>query len=215
VSPSTLPTLTPQDAALLEDFLALSLDPNALAAKHNRPVAPLLDWAQSAAIAPYIDAYMSLFSRALQVRQIDALKKLSELSNTSPDPIEQRRAATTVVRICQQVLHPRTNRAPRAPEPTRHAPEPPPPPRASIREPAHDPALPAAEQPRTPHTLVTPALTDVLMALRDPLTSFDPLVPSVPPVTSVSLVPALSPSPKRTAASRLITTAGLPHSRAP
>ncbi len=212
MSPSTLPTLTLQDAALLEDFLALSLDPNALAAKHNRPVAPLLDWAQSAAIAPYIDAYMSLFSRALQVRQIDALKKLSELSSTSPDPIEQRRAATTVVRVCQQILHPR---APRAPEPTRHAPESPPPPRASIREPVHDPAPPAAEQPRTPHTLVTPALTDVLMALRDPLTSFDPLVPPVPSVTSVPLVPALSPSPKRTAASRLITTAGLPHSRAP
>lgn len=138
-SPSPLPALSAELRALLSRFVALSFDAHALADERNQDVFDLLCMLADPAAAAWL-AHFEM--RAAQRRRELALKALESICTKSPDPIEQRRAATRLLRDADAVTRPpakpstRCSPHARPHQPHTHSPDestPPPAPRADAR----------------------------------------------------------------------------------
>jgi hypothetical protein len=99
-NPQSFPTT---DLALLEAFLAHGLSPSHLSAAINDPLSTLdiLAWVSQPHIAAALAAVRQLATTAASIRharaRFDAIDALARLTS-SPDPITQRLAATTILR---------------------------------------------------------------------------------------------------------------------
>lgn len=94
-SPAPLPTLSPEDAFLLHNYIALGRDLVALAQHTSRTYIDLTAWTSLPHIAAYFDHIDSLDTR--RQRSL-ALAALEELLKTTRDPIERRRTAGAILR---------------------------------------------------------------------------------------------------------------------
>lgn len=94
--PHAFLTLTAGDAALLHNLFALSRNIFALAQHQNAPLTDCLAWLAQPHIAAARDLIASELAEGLKS---EALEILRHIARTSPDPIEQRRAATQVLRV--------------------------------------------------------------------------------------------------------------------
>ncbi len=122
-TPTALPTLSPEDQSLLLRYFAASEDPAALTPLGTRDSAlstspPSLLSLYSFLSRPDIAAWVA-FHREHQAhlqRQL-ALNQLAAVCKSSPNPIEQRRAATTLLRGLTSRSTPKSKRVP-DPSPT-------------------------------------------------------------------------------------------------
>jgi hypothetical protein len=102
---SPLPALSAELRALLSRFVALGFDAHALADERNQDVFDLLFMLADPAAAAWL-AHFEM--RAAQRRRELALKALESICTSSPDPIEQRRAATRLLRDADPANRPPT-----------------------------------------------------------------------------------------------------------
>lgn len=171
-----LPHLPSEDHTLLLRYFSLNEDLTNLAAEPGQPdLLTLLRWLSRPDIAAYTAAYRTHQNQLHRQAVIDALR--SVLTN-STDPIELRRAATTLLRALNPV---------RPPAPPRD-------PSLRVHPPSTRPAASPTHHHRTSSTLppVTPS-------------PIHPLTPSSPPPPLTPHTPALSPLSQALAALGLPT----------
>jgi hypothetical protein len=108
VAPADHPVFTLGDGARLAAFFQQGQCYIALASHTGQPIHELLSWA----LQPHIQQAIDIMQRARrEARRTEALDILQTLARDSTDPVEQRRAATAIVRITHpHHLHP--HRAP-------------------------------------------------------------------------------------------------------
>jgi len=98
-----LPPLDPADSDRLDLFIACDLDLRALAEHTGESFSRILAWTSSPLIRAYLDSFEEIERRSLRVRRdralCIALDALEDLTTTSDDPIERRRAASSIVRL--------------------------------------------------------------------------------------------------------------------
>jgi hypothetical protein len=105
-----LPTLAEKDLASLEFYFAENENPRAVARKANRRFTDILAWSTRPDIAAWLRAARI---QRIQRQRDDALAELQHITNTSRDPIERRRAASTLLRATDPARWARARR-PRA-----------------------------------------------------------------------------------------------------
>jgi|GEM_PF-6013930 len=105
--PSALPPLPPEDRALLSRFLALGQDATALAIERSEDLFDLIMKLAERPLAAWL-AHIATLTNARR-REL-ALHTLEAVCKSSPDPIEQRRAATRLLsRAIDVDRHPSTS----------------------------------------------------------------------------------------------------------
>ena len=96
-----LPPLSPREACLLAAFIAAKFDLFKLAETEKLLPADLLAFTQCGPILAHIEALKSFAETALVLRSLQARTKaldlLEHLASTTDNPIEQRRAASTIL----------------------------------------------------------------------------------------------------------------------
>ncbi len=186
-TPTALPTLSSEDQTLLLRYFAASEDPAALSPLGTRDSAlstspPSLLTLYSFLSRPDIAAWVA-FHREHQAhlqKQL-ALNQLATVCKSSPNPIEQRRAATTLLRGLSSPSIPKSKRLP-APPPDLT------PPNSSPRTQASpDPHQQSPSDPSTPAPNPLPKAT---------------LRPSSPISRLLALQGAANPTPGRPPAAR-------------
>ncbi|MFO0858504.1 MAG: hypothetical protein U0640_14245 [Phycisphaerales bacterium] len=98
---SSLPTLTPESRHILTRFLALNLDPLALAADLAKDLIEVFSMLADESLAAWITHVQSLMTAR---RRELALQTLEQICKTSPDPIEQRRSATRLLSATRRAI---------------------------------------------------------------------------------------------------------------
>jgi hypothetical protein len=108
VAPADHPVFSLDDGARLAAFFQQGQCYIALASHTGQPIHELLSWA----LQPHIQQAIDLMQRARrEARRTEALDILQTLARDSADSVEQRRAATAIVRITHP-HHPYPHRAP-------------------------------------------------------------------------------------------------------
>ncbi len=101
VSPAQLPTLPPEDQALLTSYFEANEDLHLLAKQPgSRDLLSLLQWLSRPDIAAYIHAYRA---HQLQLHRNVVIQALQFVLKSTTDPIETRRAATTLLRALNPI----------------------------------------------------------------------------------------------------------------
>src|ERR1043165_4408872 len=102
VAATPLPELLPHEPRLLHAFLLLRYDMIALAEQQKLQPHQLLAFAHSPAIQTHLAALKCFAEQAFALRSLEARVKsldiLERVATTSKDPIEQRKAASTILR---------------------------------------------------------------------------------------------------------------------
>lgn len=131
---SPLPPLASSDEDLLNRLLDLHLCLAALARSTGRRLTALLQWRSQAHITAYINLFILCRGQADRYREdgqtAAALSTMTTIAQSAKDPVEQRRAATTILRATTAILRTtaaqlRTtahrNQAPPMPQPPAHS----------------------------------------------------------------------------------------------
>jgi hypothetical protein len=155
-APIPLPDLSPPDRALILLYLThhslAAMEPHLAPIAPNWTLAELYQWSTRRDISRWIDFHDSQLDKADRREMTDLLKSLAR---SSPNPIERRRAASSIIR---GLTLPSRASSPRTHPPHRQPPEPDPPPQPRITP---SPTL-------TPRQLVEAAAPG-LMESRDPV----------------------------------------------
>jgi len=113
---STLPHLSARDTALLQAYFSARCDIFVMAEKQSLSVLDLLAWASSPAVAAHTAALKRLVDDSITLRTAQArllsLDTLERIVKTTDDPIELRRAASTIYRGGAAMPQPRPPKKP-------------------------------------------------------------------------------------------------------
>lgn len=125
------PALTARQSEILDSFVSGGCDLPALAERLGIPFSDLLDWASTPAVAARIADLHRFAEAAMALRlcleRSAALTTLGQVARSSPDMVERRRAATSILRgpWTPRPARPRpdsTDPAPRSPDRPRATP---------------------------------------------------------------------------------------------
>ena len=111
-----LPRLSAHDTRLLQSYFSARCDIFLMAQNERLPVLALLAWSQSAAVKAHLAALKELTDTSTHLRtaqaRLLALDTLEKIVKTTDDPIELRRAASTIYRGGHSMPQPRPPKNP-------------------------------------------------------------------------------------------------------